>query len=173
MNTGEDLPVGQVGELCVRGYIVMKEYYKKPEETAKVFDKDGWFHTGDLVKMDESGYLTFMGRSKDIIISGGENIDPVEVENFLSRHAKVLKAEVIGVPDRRLNEVVMAFIALKKRDEAQEDEIKAFCKGKIASYKIPKYIRFIDYQNFPTTSFGKVQKFKLREMALKELGLKD
>lgn len=171
--TGEELPVGQTGELCVRGYTVMKGYYKKPEETAKVFDKDGWFHTGDIIKLDENGYLTFMGRSKDIIISGGENVDPVEVENFLSRHPKVLKAEVIGVPDKRLNEVVMAFIALKEGEKAQEDEIEAFCKGKIANFKIPKYVRFIDYQGFPTTSFGKVQKFKLREMALKELNLKE
>jgi fatty-acyl-CoA synthase len=171
IETGATLPPGKQGELCARGYMVMKGYYKMPEETAKVVDVDGWLHTGDLAIMDENGYCKITGRIKQIIIRGGENIYPKEIEEFLYTHPKVSDIQVYGVPDRKYGEQVMAAIVLKKGVEMTEDEVKEFCKGKIANYKIPRYVKFVD--GYPMTASGKIQKFKLREVAIKELHLED
>lgn len=171
IETGATLPPGKQGELCGRGYMVMKGYYKMPEETAKVIDADGWLHTGDLAVMDENGYCKITGRIKNMIIRGGENIYPKEIEEFLYTHPKVSDVQVYGVPDRKFGEQVMAAIVLKKGMEMTEDDVKQFCKGKIANYKIPKYVKFVD--SYPMTASGKIQKFKLREMAIRELQLED
>ena len=171
IETGATLPPGKQGELCARGYMVMKGYYKMPEETAKVIDSDDWLHTGDLAIMDENGYCKITGRIKQMIIRGGENIYPKEIEEFLYTHPKVSDIQVYGVPDRKYGEQVMAAIILKKEVEMTEDEVKEFCRGKIANYKIPRYVKFVD--GYPMTASGKIQKFKLREMAIKELHLED
>lgn len=169
IETGATLPPGKQGELCARGYMVMKGYYKMPEETAKVIDGDGWLHTGDLAIMDENGYCKITGRIKQMIIRGGENIYPREIEEFIYTHPKVSDVQVYGVPDRKYGEQVMAAIILKSGMEMTEDELKSFCSDKIAHYKIPRYVRFVD--SFPMTASGKIQKFKMREMAIKELNL--
>ncbi|WP_243374725.1 AMP-binding protein [Geotalea sp. SG265] len=171
IETGESLPPGKQGELCARGYMVMKGYYKMPEETAKVIDADGWLHTGDLAVMDESGYCKITGRIKQMIIRGGENIYPKEIEEYLYTHPKISDVQIYGVPDRRFGEQVMAAVILKKGEVMSEDEVKAFCKGRIANYKIPKYVKFVE--GYPMTASGKIQKFKLREMAIKELQLEE
>jgi fatty-acyl-CoA synthase len=171
IETNETLPPGKQGELCTRGYLVMKGYYKMPDETAKAIDADKWLHTGDLAIMDENGYCKITGRIKNMIIRGGENIYPREIEEFLYTHPKVSDIQVYGVPDRKFGEQVMAAIILKKGMEMSEDEVRAFCKDKIANYKIPRYVRFVD--SYPMTASGKIQKFKMREMAIKELQLED
>jgi fatty-acyl-CoA synthase len=171
IETGATLPPGKQGELCARGYMVMKGYYKMPEETGKVIDSDSWLHTGDLAIMDENGYCKITGRIKQMIIRGGENIYPKEIEEFLYTHPKVSDIQVYGVPDRKYGEQVMAAIILKKGVAMTEDEVKEFCRGKIANYKIPKYVKFVE--GYPMTASGKIQKFKLREMAIKELHLED
>ena len=171
IESGATLPPGKQGELCARGYMVMKGYYKMPEETAKVIDVDGWLHTGDLAIMDENGYCKITGRIKQMIIRAGENIYPREIEEFLYTHPKVSDIQVYGVPDRKYGEQVMAAIILKKGVEMSEDEVRDFCQGKIANYKIPKYVKFVD--GYPMTASGKIQKFKMREMAIKELQLED
>lgn len=171
IETGATLPPGKQGELCARGYMVMKGYYKMPEETAKVIDNDGWLHTGDLAVMDESGYCKITGRIKQMIIRGGENIYPKEIEEYLYTHPKISDVQIYGVPDRKFGEQVMAAVILKKGEIMTEDEVKDFCKGRIANYKIPKYVKFVD--SYPMTASGKIQKFKLREMAIKELQLED
>jgi fatty-acyl-CoA synthase len=142
-----------------------------PDETAKAIDADKWLHTGDLAIMDENGYCKITGRIKNMIIRGGENIYPREIEEFLYTHPKVSDIQVYGVPDRKFGEQVMAAIILKKGMEMSEDEVRAFCKDKIANYKIPRYVRFVD--SYPMTASGKIQKFKMREMAIKELQLED
>jgi len=167
IETGVTLPPGKQGELCGRGYLVMKGYYKMPEETAKVIDADGWLHTGDLAVMDENGYCKITGRIKNMIIRGGENIYPREIEEFLYTHPKISDVQVYGVPDRKYGEQVMAAILLKKGMDATADEVRDFCRGKIANYKVPKYVKFVD--SYPMTASGKIQKFKLREMAIREL----
>jgi fatty-acyl-CoA synthase len=169
--TGATLPPGKQGELCARGYMVMKGYYKMPEETAKVIDADGWLHTGDLAVMDENGYCKITGRIKQMIIRGGENIYPKEIEEYLYTHPKISDVQIYGVPDRKYGEQVMAAVILKKGVEMTEDEVRDFCRGKIANYKIPKYVKFVD--GYPMTASGKIQKFKLREMAIKELHLEE
>ena len=169
IETGATLPPGKQGELCARGYMVMKGYYKMPEETAKVIDADGWLHTGDLAVMDENGYCKITGRIKQMIIRGGENIYPREIEEFLYTHPKISDVQVYGVPDRKYGEQVMAAIVLKKNLELTVDEVRDFCRGRIASYKVPKYVKFVD--SYPMTASGKIQKFKLREMAILELQL--
>lgn len=169
--TGKIVPPGTPGELCTRGYLVMKGYYNDPDATRRAIDDHGWLHTGDLATMDEHGYCNITGRVKDMIIRGGENIYPREIEEFLYTHPKISQAQVIGVPDRKYGEEVMAWIQLKEGEQATADEIREFCRGKIASYKIPKYIKFVDA--FPMTVTGKIQKFKMREMAIAELGLED
>ena len=171
IETGAILPPGKQGELCTRGYLVMKGYYKMPDETAKAIDADRWLHTGDLAIMDENGYCKITGRIKNMIIRGGENIYPREIEEFLYTHPKVSDIQVYGVPDRIFGEQVMAAIILKKGMEMSEDEVREFCKDKIANYKIPRYVRFVD--SYPMTASGKIQKFKMREMAIKELQLED
>ncbi|GFO53654.1 AMP-binding protein [Geomonas sp. Red276] len=169
IETGAELPPGKQGELCTRGYLVMKGYYKMPEETAKAIDADGWLHTGDLAVMDENGYCKITGRIKNMIIRGGENIYPREIEEFLYTHPKISDVQVYGVPDRKWGEQVMAAVILKGGVAMTEEEVKDFCRGKIANYKIPKYVRFVD--SYPMTASGKIQKFKLREMAIRELEL--
>ena len=171
IESGATLPPGKQGELCARGYMVMKGYYKMPEETAKVIDPDGWLHTGDLAIMDENGYCKITGRIKQMIIRGGENIYPKEIEEFLYTHPKISDVQIYGVPDRKYGEQVMASIILKKGLEMGEDEVREFCRGKIANYKIPKYVKFVD--TFPMTASGKIQKFKMRDMAIKELLLEE
>ena len=161
-NTGKDLPPGEQGELCTRGYIIMKGYYKMPEETAETTDKDGWFHTKDLVTIDEDGYIKITGRLKDMFISGGTNVYPVEVENFLFTHPKVSQVSVVGVPDERMGEVGMAFIIPKEGESSTAEEIIEYCKGKIANYKIPKYVEFV--KEFPLNPMGKIMKFKLQDL---------
>ncbi|MBU5638207.1 AMP-binding protein [Geomonas sp. Red69] len=171
IETGAELPPGKQGELCTRGYLVMKGYYKMPEETAKAIDADGWLHTGDLAVMDENGYCKITGRIKNMIIRGGENIYPREIEEFLYTHPNISDIQVYGVPDRKYGEQVMAAVVLKKGCEMTEEEVKEFCRGRIANYKIPKYVRFVD--SYPMTASGKIQKFKLREMAIRELQLEE
>jgi fatty-acyl-CoA synthase len=171
IETGAVLPPGKQGELCTKGYLVMKGYYKMPEETGKVIDKEGWLHTGDLAVMDENGYCKITGRMKNMIIRGGENIYPREIEEFLYTHPKISDVQVYGVPDRKYGEQVMAAIKVRPGVEMAEDEVKEFCRGRIANYKVPKYVKFVD--SYPMTASGKIQKFKLREMAIQELQLED
>ncbi|MBI5483650.1 MAG: AMP-binding protein, partial [Deltaproteobacteria bacterium] len=154
IETGEALPPGKQGELCTQGYHVMKGYYKMPDETARAIDTDNWLHTGDLAIMDENGYCKITGRIKQMIIRGGENIYPREIEEFLYTHPKVSDIQVYGVPDKKYGEQVMAAIILKKGMEMTEDEVRDFCQGKIANYKIPKYVKFVD--GYPMTASGKI-----------------
>ncbi|MFW6081354.1 MAG: AMP-binding protein [Desulfosalsimonas sp.] len=161
--SGETLPAGQTGELCSRGYHIMKGYYKMPEKTRQAIDEDGWLHTGDLASMDEEGNCTIQGRLKDMIIRGGENIYPREIEEFLYTHPGIQDVQVVGIADKKYGEEVAAFIRPRNGDSLSEDEIKKFCKDRISFHKIPRYIYFVD--QFPTTASGKIQKYKLREMA--------
>ncbi|MGM0453978.1 MAG: AMP-binding protein [Thermodesulfobacteriota bacterium] len=165
--TGESLPVGQTGELCSRGYHIMKGYYKMPEKTAETIDEDGWLHTGDLASMDEQGNCTIQGRLKDMIIRGGENIYPREIEEFLYTHPQVKDAQVVGVPSEKYGEEVAAFIQVKAGTELTPDDIKSFSKDRIAYYKIPRFIYFVE--EFPTTASGKIQKFKLRKRVMEDM----
>nr|WP_274609496.1 AMP-binding protein [Mesobacillus boroniphilus] len=162
--TMEEVPRGVQGELCTRGYHVMDGYYKNPDATSEAIDEEGWLHTGDLAVMDENGYCRVTGRLKDMIIRGGENIYPREIEEFLYRHPKVLDVQVVGIPDSVYGEEVMAWIILKDGESATADEIKEYCKGKISKHKIPRYIEFTE--SYPMTASGKIQKFKLREQAM-------
>jgi len=168
---GARLPLGAQGELCTRGYLVMRGYDDDAESTAGAIDSEGWLHTGDLAVMHADGYFSFKGRAKDTIIRGGENIYPREVEDFLHTHPKVADVHVIGLPDARLGETVLAWVQLKPGEEATAEEIQAFCKGKIAYFKIPQYVRFVD--GFPMTVTRKVQKFLMREQEIRERGLED
>jgi fatty-acyl-CoA synthase len=169
-NTGQNLPPGKEGELCTKGRLIMKGYYKMPEESAKLMEQNGWFHTGDLGVIDENGYIKITGRLKDVFMPGGLNVSPEEVENILYTHPKIKQVSVVGVPDPVMGEVGMAFIELKEGERATEEEIIQFCKGGMANFKVPKYVRFIN--EFPMTSTGKVQRFKLKEQVVRELGLK-
>ncbi|HEY5673336.1 MAG TPA: AMP-binding protein [Malonomonas sp.] len=171
INTGIELPPGEQGELCTRGYLVMKGYYKLPDETALAIDEKGWLHTGDLAVMDDSGYCHITGRIKNMIIRGGENIYPREIEEFLFTHPKVSDVQVFGVPDKKFGERVMASIKLREGVKCTVEEIREYCHNKIANYKIPHYVNFVD--SYPMTASGKVQVFKLREMAIAEFGLED
>ena len=163
------VPTGERGEVCARGYMVMKGYDDEPEATARAVDREGWLHTGDLGVMREDGYIHLTGRAKDMIIRGGENVYPREVEEFLYTHPKVSEVQVVGIPDERLGEVVLAWIRLKPGESATEDEVRKFCEGQIAYFKIPQHIRFVDA--FPMTVTGKIQKFKIRDLETKERGL--
>ncbi|WP_346667541.1 AMP-binding protein [uncultured Desulfovibrio sp.] len=162
-DTCEELPRGQVGEIICRGYNVMKGYYKMPEETAKAISPDGWLHSGDLGVMDENGYVRVTGRIKDMIIRGGENIYPREVEEFLLRMPGVLDVQVVAVPSRKYGEEVGAFLIPKPGEELAPEDVRAFCRGKIAWYKVPRYVAVVS--GFPLTASGKIQKYRLREMA--------
>jgi fatty-acyl-CoA synthase len=142
-----------------------------PEETARAIDAEGWLHTGDLAVMDEHGYCKITGRIKNMIIRGGENIYPREIEEFLYGHPKVADVQIYGVPDRKYGEQVMAAVKLKEGVSCSEEEIRDFCRGRIANYKVPLYVKFVD--EYPMTASGKIQKFKLREMAIRELQLEE
>ncbi len=167
--TGLVVGPGQQGELQTRSTMVMKGYFNMPEATADAIDADGWLHTGDLATVDEDGYYKITGRLKDMIIRGGENIYPREIEEFLYTHPQIDDVQVIGVPDARFGEEVMAWVRLKPDADATEESIRDFCRGKIAHYKVPRYVKFTD--EFPMTVTGKIQKFRMREMAVEELGL--
>jgi len=162
--TTDEVPRGVQGELCTRGYLVMEGYYKNPDATKDAIDEEGWLHTGDLAVMDENGYCRITGRLKDMIIRGGENIYPREIEEFLYTHPKVLDVQVVGIPDSVYGEEVMAWIILKEGESATAAEIKNFCNGRISKHKIPRYIEFTE--SYPMTASGKIQKFKLREQAM-------
>jgi len=159
---GEEVPIGMEGEICARGYLVMKGYDDEPEATAQAIDRDGWLHTGDLGVMREDGYLKVTGRAKDMIIRGGENISPREIEEFLYTHPQVAEVYVTGLADERLGEIVLAWIRLRPGEAATADDIRGFCQGRISYFKVPALIRFVDA--FPTTLSGKIQKFRMREM---------
>jgi fatty-acyl-CoA synthase len=169
MATGETLPVGEQGEVCVRGYALMKGYDGDPEGTAEVIRPDGWLHTGDLGIMHDDGCIHLTGRSRDVIIRGGENIYPREVEEFLYTHPKVDEVQVVGIPNARLGEIVAAWVRLRPGVESTEAEIREFCQGQIAYYKIPEHVRFVD--SFPATLSGKIQKYKIREFEIEARGL--
>jgi fatty-acyl-CoA synthase len=168
VRTGATLRTGEVGEVCFRGYHVMRGYYGDPEATGKAIDAQGWLHSGDLGTMDADGYLRITGRLKDMIARGGEKIFPAEIEEFLFTHPKIAQVAVFGVPDPRYGEEVMAWIQLRSGETASADEIRTYCQGRIAHYKIPRYIEFVD--EFPMTVTGKLQKFRMREIAAQKLG---
>jgi fatty-acyl-CoA synthase len=167
---GKTVPRGETGEFCTRGYSVMKGYWNDEAKTREAIDSGGWMHTGDLATMDEAGYVNIVGRLKDMVIRGGENVYPREIEEFLYRHPKVQDVQVIGVPDTRYGEEVCAWIKLREGQSATPEEIREFCKGEIAHYKIPRYVEFV--AEFPMTITGKVQKFVMREQTIEKLGLK-
>ncbi|MBF0229499.1 MAG: AMP-binding protein, partial [Desulfamplus sp.] len=166
--THEELERGIQGELCTRGYHVMKGYYKNPEGTAKAIDSEKWLHTGDLAIMDKEGYCKITGRIKDMIIRGGENIYPREIEEFLYTNPKIKDVQVVGVPSIKYGEEVAAFIQMQAGEKSTEEDMKAFCKDKIAFHKIPAFFFFIN--EYPTTASGKIQKYKLRQKATTDLG---
>ena len=169
--TGSICPVGEMGELCTRGYSIMLGYWENPEATATAIDSNGWMHTGDTAIMDEDGYVNIVGRIKDMIVRGGENVYPREIEEYLMTHDSIEAVQVTGVPDPKYGEEIIAWVSLVGRAEMSEDDVKDYCKGKIAHYKVPRYIRF--GEDFPMTVTGKVQKFKMREISIKELGLEE
>ena len=171
---GEDGAVvarGSRGELCTRGYSVMLGYWDDEDKTRAAVDAEGWMHTGDLATIDDEGFCNIVGRLKDMVIRGGENVYPREIEEFLFRHPKIEDVQVVGVPDEKYGEELCAWIKLRAGESATPDEIKAFCQGQIAHYKIPRYIRFVD--SFPMTVTGKIQKFAMREAMIRELGLRE
>ena len=168
-DTGITVPVGEVGEICFRGYHIMQGYYGQADKTAETIDKNGWLYSSDLGTMDASGYVRITGRRKEMIIRGGENIYPKEIEAFLFTHPKVAQVAVFGVPDKFYGEEIMAWLQLHEGEQCSEDDIRSYCKDQIAHFKIPKYIWFVD--KFPMTVTGKLQKFRMREMATEKLGL--
>ena len=170
-NDGRIVPRGTPGELCTRGYSVMLGYWDDAPKTAEAIDKAGWMHTGDIATLDDDGFCNIVGRIKDMVIRGGENIYPREIEEFLYRHPKVLDVQVVGVPDKKYGEELCAWIIVREGERLTEDEVRAFCQGQIAHYKIPRYISFVD--SFPMTVTGKIQKFQIREKMKQTLGLQD
>jgi len=169
--TGKIVPTGEIGEICARGYCVMKCYYNNPSATHATLDKDRWNHTGDLATMDEEGYFKIVGRLKDMVIRGGENIYPREIEEFLHHHEKIADVYVVGVPDIKYGEELCAWVKMKPGQTMTDQDVKDFCKGKIAHYKIPRYIMFVN--DFPINISGKIMKFKMREESIKVLGLEE
>ncbi len=169
--TGEVVPCGERGELCCRGYLVMQGYYKMAEKTAETIEGEGWLHTGDLATMDVRGYVNIVGRLKDMVIRGGENLFPAEIEAFLIRHPKVADAQVLGVPDVFFGEELLAVVIPKAGEQLTEEDVRTYCCGQISHQKIPHYFQFVE--SYPLTASGKVQKFVLRERAIKTLGLED
>jgi fatty-acyl-CoA synthase len=167
--SGHPVPRGETGEFCARGYSVMKGYWEEPEKTAEVIDEEGWMHSGDLATMDDNGYVTIVGRLKDMVIRGGENVYPREIENYLTRHPAVLDVQVIGVPDAKYGEEICAWIRLHDGEALAAEDIRAFCRGEIAHFKIPRYIEFVS--EFPMTITGKIQKYVMREQMVAKLGL--
>ena len=168
--SGQIVPRGETGELCVRGYSVMRGYWDDPVRTGEVI-KDGWMHSGDLAIIDDEGYCNIVGRAKDMLIRGGENVYPREIEEFLFRHPKVQSAQVFGVPDQKYGEEICAWIVLKPGNDCTEDDIREFCRNQIAHYKVPRYIRFVE--EMPMTVTGKAQKFMMRERMIEELKLNE
>jgi len=169
--TGLTVPRGATGEFCTRGYSVMLGYWEDAERTAEAIDSAGWMHTGDLATMDNDGYLNIVGRIKDLVIRGGENVYPREIEEFLYSHPAIADVQVIGVPDVKYGEELCAWVRLREGEAANEDEIRDFCRGKLAHFKVPRYVVFVD--EFPMTVTGKIQKFKMRETSIEQLGLAD
>jgi fatty-acyl-CoA synthase len=167
--TNRIVPRGDVGEICARGYPVMKCYYNNPSATHATLDQNRWNHTGDLGTIDEEGYVKIVGRLKDMVIRGGENIYPREIEEFLHHHPKVADVYVIGVPDQKYGEELMAWVKVLDGQPLTEDEVKEFCRDRIAHYKIPRYVKFVD--DFPMSVTGKIQKYRMREASVAELGL--
>ena len=167
--TGLTAPLATPGEVCTRGYLVMQGYWENPDATAEAVDPAGWMHTGDLGTIEAEGYLNIVGRIKDMVIRGGENLYPVEIEEVLFQHPAVASAQVIGVPDERMGEELMAWVVVREVGALTEDELKDFCKDRIAHFKVPRYVKFVD--EYPMTVTGKVQKFLMRQMAIEELGL--
>ncbi|HEU4527969.1 MAG TPA: AMP-binding protein [Actinomycetota bacterium] len=167
--TGRTIPRGEPGELCTRGYLVMLGYWNDPNATRETVDRARWMHTGDLAVMREDGYVNIVGRIKDMVIRGGENIYPREIEEFLYTHPAVADVQVIGVPNERYGEEICAWVRLKEGAEASGEDLRIYCRGKIATYKIPRYVLVVD--GFPMTVTGKVQKFRMREISIRELGL--
>jgi fatty-acyl-CoA synthase len=167
---GAIVPPGMSGELLTRGYSVMLGYWGDEERTREAIDRARWMHTGDLATIDAEGYCNIVGRIKDMVIRGGENVYPREIEEFLYRHPKIQDVQVVGVPDERYGEEICAWVKLRPGEHAGEEEIKAFCRGQIAHYKVPRYVKFVD--EFPMTVTGKIQKFVMRERSIAELGLK-
>ncbi|BEH13877.1 AMP-binding protein [Marinobacter shengliensis] len=169
--TGNVVPRGEIGELCTRGYSVMLKYWNNEEKTREAIDDGGWMHTGDLATMDEDGYIQIVGRIKDMVIRGGENIYPKEIEEFLYTHPAIEDVQVTGIPDEKYGEELIAWVKLRPdTDPVTGEDLQAFCKGKIAHFKIPKNYKFVDA--FPMTVTGKIQKFKMREISIEEMGLK-
>jgi fatty-acyl-CoA synthase len=169
--TGEPVALGEQGELMTRGFLVMKGYYNMPDKTAETIDQEGWLRTGDLATMNGQGYVNIVGRVKDMIIRGGENIYPAEIEEFLMRHPKIAEAQVVGVPDSFMGEEVAAVLRLRPNEIITEDEIRSYCCDGISRHKVPQYIRFASV--FPLTASGKVKKFELKAQLTRELGLED
>jgi fatty-acyl-CoA synthase len=166
---GATVPRGERGELCARGYSVMIGYWDEPERTREAIDEHGWMHSGDLATIDEEGYCNIVGRLKDMVIRGGENIYPREVEEFLFRHPAIEDVQVVGIPDSKYGEELCAWIKLRAGATASAEDIVTFCRGQVAHYKIPRHIRFVD--EFPMTVTGKIQKFVIRARMIEELGL--
>jgi fatty-acyl-CoA synthase len=169
--TGEICRLDESGELLTRGCLNMKGYYNMPEMTAETIDSEGWLHTGDLATMGANGYVKIVGRTKDMIIRGGENLYPAEIEAFLMRHPKIAEAQVIGIPDPCMGEEAAALLRLKPDVTADEAEISEYCRAGISRHKVPRYIRFV--VSYPLTSSGKVKKFELRDMLVRDLGLQE
>jgi fatty-acyl-CoA synthase len=167
--SGKTLPPGTPGELCTKGYSVMLGYWGEEARTREAIDAEGFMHTGDLATMDAEGYVNIVGRIKDRVIRGGENVYPREIEEFLYRHPKVQDVQVVGVPDKKYGEELCAWIIAKPGQQVTEDEVRQFCTGKIAHYKVPRYIRFVS--EFPMTVTGKIQKFRIRDVMKQELGI--
>jgi fatty-acyl-CoA synthase len=170
--TGLVVPRGTPGEFCTRGYSVMLGYWDDPEKTSEAIDAAGWMHTGDLATMDRAGYLNIVGRIKDLVIRGGENVYPREIEEFLYSHPGIADVQVIGVPDVKYGEELCAWVVRRAGDEGgalTEDAVKDHCRGKLAHFKVPRYVMFVE--EFPMTVTGKIQKYKMREVAVIELGL--
>jgi fatty-acyl-CoA synthase len=168
-SSGRIVPRGEPGEFCARGYLVMRGYWDDPERTAESIDAGGWMHSGDLATLDEGGYVRVVGRIKDMVIRGGENIYPREIEEFLHTHPEIADVQVIGVPDERFGEELMAWVIPRAGATLSEENVREFCRGRIAHFKVPRYVKFVE--SFPMTVTGKVQKFKMRELAIGELGL--
>jgi fatty-acyl-CoA synthase len=169
--TGQTVPRGDPGELCTRGYSVMLGYWEDEERTGEAIDAARWMHTGDLATMDQDGYMAIVGRSKDMVIRGGENVYPREVEEFLYGHESISDVSVVGVPDERFGEELAAFVILREGESCGEEDVRGFCEGQIAHFKVPRYVLFVD--EFPMTVTGKIQKYKLREQALEQLELSE
>lgn len=167
--TGQELPDAQAGELCCRGHNVMLGYYNLPDQTAQAIDAAGWLHTGDLALRQPDAYYRITGRIKEMIVRGGENVAPREIEELLYQHFKVEQVSVVGVPDRKFGEEILAWIKLRAGQSATESEIRDFCRSHLAHFKTPRYVKFVD--SFPTTVTGKIQKYKIRQLAVEELGL--